>query len=210
MDLGQLFNQLIRIEGLDIWNGLSHVGCNRAAYAETLIVFCRELSRKTADAALFLKQENWKDYAGTVHALKGGLAGVGAWKIAQEAWELEDAAWKGDFKTCHERSDGVFKKILDFDNSLHSTVLFTREAPPKENVTLAYLSEKLKALQCACSSGKSKEAEIIAKELGTKTFDAQADAMTESICEFTESLDYDLVIKGIDAWFSRYKDTDPA
>jgi HPt (histidine-containing phosphotransfer) domain-containing protein len=210
MDLGQLFSQLIRIEGLDIWKGLSHVGCNRAAYAETLKVFCGELGKKTAAAALFLEQENWKDYTGTVHALKGGLAGIGAWEIAQEAWKLEDAAWKKDYKVCHEQTDGVIRKMLEFDSALRSTELFSREAPPKEKVPLVYLTEKFNALHCACSSGNSKDAETLAKELETKTFDAQTDSMIESICEFTESLDYDLVMKNIDAWLSRYMVTDPA
>jgi len=210
MDMGQLFKQLIRIEGLDIWKGLSHVGCNRAAYTETLKAFCRELSRKTADAALFLEQENWKDYAGTVHALKGGLAGIGAWIIAQEAWELEDAAWKGNYKVCHEQSGGVFRKMLEFDRALRSTVLFNREALPKENASLMYLTEKFHALHLACSSGNSTDVEALVKELETKTFDAQTDSIIESICEFAESLDYDLVMKGIDTWFSQSMVTNPA
>ncbi|MDR2702025.1 MAG: Hpt domain-containing protein [Spirochaetaceae bacterium] len=210
MDLGQLFNQLIRIEGLDIWSGLSHVGCSRIAYVETLRVFCMELGKKTAAAALFLERENWKEYATTVHALKGGLAGIGAWKIAQETWYLEDASWKGNYKFCHEQTDGVLKKILEFDIALRSTILFNREEMPKENAPLVYLIEKLNALHLACSSGNSTDAEALVKELETKTFDAETDAMIAAVCEFVESLDYDLVIKSLDAWLSQYAVTDPA
>jgi HPt (histidine-containing phosphotransfer) domain-containing protein len=210
MDLGQLFNQLILIEGLDIWNGLSHVACNRAAYAETLTVFCRELGKKTAEAALFLEQENWKDYVTTVHALKGGLAGIGAWKITEEIWELEEAAGKGDYNVCHKHTGGVIKKILEFDSALKSTVLFNREKPPKENVPLEFITKKLNALRRACFSGNSTDAEALVRELETKTFDAQTDAMIETVCESVESLDYDLVIKSLDSWLSQYSITDPA
>jgi len=210
MDMGQLFKQLIRIGGLDIWKGLSHVGCNRAAYTETLKAFCRELNGKTADAALFLEEENWKDYTGAVHALKGGLAGIGAWKIAQEARELEDAAWKGNYEICHEQTGGVLRKILEFDSALRSTVLFNREAQTKENASLVYLAEKLHALYLACSTGNSVDADALVKELETKTFDPQTDSMIVSICEFAESLDYDLVMKGIDAWLSQSMVTNPA
>jgi HPt (histidine-containing phosphotransfer) domain-containing protein len=210
MDLGQLFSQLIHIEGLDIWNGLSHVGCNRAAYADTLKVFSRELDKKTAAAALFLEQKNWKDYAAAIHAIRGGLAGIGAWEIAREAWKLEDAAWKGNYKACHKYTEGVLKKMLELDSALRSTVLFRREELPKENVPLAYLTKKLNALHWACSSGSSTEAEALVRELEAKTFDAETDAMIETVCESVESLDYDLVIKSLDSWLSRYMIADPA
>jgi HPt (histidine-containing phosphotransfer) domain-containing protein len=211
MDLGKLFSQLIRIDGLDIWNGLSHVGCNRTAYIETLKVFCRELEKKTAAAASLLEKESWKDYTITIHALKGGLAGIGAWEIAREAWELEDAAWKRNYQACHEQTDGLLKKILELGIALRSTDLFNRDDLPKEkeNVPLAYLTEKLNALHWACFSGNSIAAEAIVRELETKTFDEETDVVIETICESVGNLDYDLVIKDLDTCLSRLMAANP-
>jgi len=210
MDLELLFSQLIRIDGLDIWNGLSHVGCNRTVYADTLKLFCIEVERKTAAALDMMEQKNWKEYATTVHGIKGGFSGIGAWKIEEQAKQLENAAWKKEYAFCQEHTAEVCKTMVNFVAALRATVLFHRVAQQKETAPLSYLAEKFNALHWACFSGNCTEAEVIAGELETKTFDPETDALVETICGHVENLDYDLALKDLDLWLSRYLVEKPA
>jgi len=200
MDLNLLFNQLILIDDLDIWEGLSHVGCNRAVYAETLRLFCVDVEKRTLAANGFLENENWKGFTTAVHALKGGFLGIGAWKIARQALELENAAWKKHYHICREQSKEVFKIMTEFVIDLKAAGLFQREEQPKEKASLAFFSEKLRGLRLACSTGNCANADSIARELRTKTFDEKTDALAETLCGYIENVDYNLAIKDIDLW----------
>lgn len=203
MELNQLFNRLILIDNLDIWEGLSHVGCNRSVYAETLRLFCVDVEKRTLAAKGFLEDENWKDYTTSVHALKGGFSSLGAWKIARQAMELENAAWKKNYQICREQSKEIFAIMQAFVIALRDTGLFQREEQPKEKASPAFFAEKLKDLRLACATGNCANADSIIKELRSKTFDEKTDALAEKLCDFTENVDYDLAIKDIDLWLSR-------
>ena len=192
-----LFSQLREIEGLDIWQGLAHTGC-REVYAHTLRLFCGELEQKIAAAQKLLDQENWKDYTTFVHALKGGLAGTGAWLLARKALLLEDASRRGDYALCREQSPAAFGEMSGFAASLKATALFAKETGPREKVAAAFLEQKLAELYRCCSLGDSAGAGAIIRELRTKTGGEALDALAEKVCGFAENLDYDLVMETLE------------
>lgn len=195
MDLPRVFSQLIRINSLDIWEGLAHVGCSQAVYAEALRNFCRDLEIKCTDLKEFLQNEDWKDYTAAVHAIKGGLAGIGAWELSQKTKELEDAARKDDYGFCREKSDEVLKSMEQFTGTLRSTALFEEEAVDRELVSVDYLEKRLNELYQFCSFGNSAEADTLARELRTKTFGEETDNIVDTICTHVENLDYHLVLQ---------------
>ncbi|MDR2553037.1 MAG: Hpt domain-containing protein [Treponema sp.] len=199
MDLSLLYHELIRIDGLDIWEGLSHVGGDRQVYAGALRLFCGEAAKKNAALAEALENDDWKAYAQAVHAVKGALAGVGAWELAQGAAEAEDACRRGDYQRCRDETGEIVGGINGFIAALKATVLFVRdEEPPREHANLVFLRKKLEDLKRACSTGSSGEADILGRELKTKTFDAATDALVEKICGYVENLDYDLALKAME------------
>ena len=195
MDLSQVFSELIRIDGLDIWEGLSHMCCNKEVYADALKTFCGDLEKKSASLAEFLKKENWKDYTATIHAIKGGLAGIGAWCLAQKAQELEFASRKVDYDFCRNKTAEVLNEIGVFAAALRSSALFTEEIITQEQVSVDYLEKKLNELYTLCSFGSSIEASALADELKTKTCGEEIDAMVDTICAHVENLDYHLVLQ---------------
>jgi len=195
MDMDHLYSQLIPIEGLDIWEGLVHVGCNREVYADALRLFCVDLENKIDSFVSLPEQENWKEYLAAVHAAKGGLAGIGAWKLNQKVRELEDAAKKGDYGFCRKASAEVFGELKKMISSIRSTGLFSKETKPREQVSGDFLEKKLKELYQVCSSGNSIEADALARELKTKTCGGETDALVETICNHVENLDYHLVLQ---------------
>ena len=198
MDLAQVFSQLIRINDLDIWEGLTHVGCNQEVYADALRLFCRDLEKKCTSVSEFLKNENWRDFAAAIHAIKGGLAGIGAWRLAQKAKELEDAAGKEDYGFCREISGKLLEDIDRFSEALKSSVLFEKGTIEREQVSLDYLEKKLSDLYLYCSFGNSTEAETLAKELKTKSFGEEIDTTIDTICTHVENLDYHLALQMLD------------
>jgi HPt (histidine-containing phosphotransfer) domain-containing protein len=200
MDLNLLFNQLILIDGLDVWEGLSHVGCNRAVYAGALRLFCVDVEKRTLAANGFLEKENWKEYASAVHSLKGGFSSLGAWKIARQALELEAAAREKKYAMCREQSKKAFAVMQAFAAALRAADLFRREENQKEKTSHAFLAKKLKSLRLACATGNCADADGIAKELRSKTVDKKTDTFLETICGYIENVDYDLAIKDIDVW----------
>jgi HPt (histidine-containing phosphotransfer) domain-containing protein len=202
MDLNRLFNQLIHIDQLDIWEGLSHTGCNRAVYADTLRLFCSDAEKRILAAYGFLENETWKEYTTAVHALKGGFASLGAWKIARQTLELENAAWEKKYQMCRKQSKPVFTLMKEFVAVLKATDLFNRDEQPKEKESLAFLAEKLRGLHKACSTGNCAIADSIAKELRSKTFDEKTDALAETLYGYVENVDYDLAIRDIDLWLN--------
>ena len=195
MDLTQVFSHLFRIDGLDIWEGLVHVGCNQEVYAEALRVFCSDLENKYSTLDGFLQKEKWKDYSATVHAIKGGLAGIGAWKLSQKVKELEDAAQMKDYKFCRENSGNVITSIGQFTSAIKSSALFAKEEIDREQVSLDYLRKMLNGLYVFCSSGNSVEADALVNELKTKTCSKETDAIVDMICAYVENLDYHLVLQ---------------
>ena len=195
MDLALVFSQLIRIKDLDIWEGLTHVGCKQEVYADALRLFYRDLEKKCTSVKEFLKNENWKDYAAAVHAIKGGLAGIGAWRLAQDAKELEDAAGKEDYGFCRETSGKLLEDMEKFSEALKSSALFETGTIEKEQVSLDFLEKKLSELYLYCSFGSSTEAEALAKELKTKSFGEEIDTIIDTICTHVENLDYHLALK---------------
>ena len=195
MDLSLVFSQLIRIDGLDIWDGLVHVGCSQEVYAEALRIFCRDLENKYNKLREFSQNENWKDYAAAVHAIKGGLAGIGAWKLSGTVKELEDAVLKDNFEFCREKTHVVITNIEQFTGALKSTVLFELEEIVMEQVPLTYMEKKLGEMYMYCSFGNSEEADALARELKTKTSGEEIDSIVDTVCTHVENLDYHLVLQ---------------
>ncbi|MDR1306295.1 MAG: Hpt domain-containing protein [Treponema sp.] len=198
MDLALLYSQLIGIEGLDMWEGLSHVGYDRKGYADALRLFCGEFEKNLGLAVSAAESDNWKDYTFALHAVKGLLAGIGAWELSRKALELESASREGNYEPCRRDSGAVFREMEALAGALRGTALFDgtggesrAEASPET------LAEKLRALAGACAAGNSAEAETLAEELRGKTFGPEADEFVESLCARVDALDYDRVLEAL-------------
>jgi len=190
-----IFSQLVRINDLNIWEGLTRVGCSQDVYADALRIFCRDLEKKCADLNEFVNDENWKEYASAVHAIKGGLAGIGAWRLAQQARDLDNAVQKKEYEFCRNKTEEVQKNLQQFADALRSGALFAEEKIEREKASSDFLEKKLNELYLYCSFGNSIEADALVKELRTKTYGGKTDIIVESICNHVENLDYHLVMQ---------------
>ncbi|MDR2211346.1 MAG: Hpt domain-containing protein [Spirochaetaceae bacterium] len=200
MDLGLLFRKLICIDGLDIWEGLSRVRCNRQAYADNLRLFCEDAAAQTAALGAALEGEVWQACAQAAHALKGILAGIGAWELSRMALALEESLRRGDREACHSGTGPALEEITGFIAAVRGALSAAGEKTKiRQRASVDFLEEKLGMLQRACSAGASREADSLAGELRARTFDDPAtDAFVEKLSVYVENLDYDLALKSIE------------
>lgn len=198
MNLSLLYSQLIGIDGLDMWEGLSHVGYNREEYADTLKLFCGEFEKKLVLAASSVETDNWKDYTFALHSAKGLLAGIGAWELAGKALELESASRNGDYELCRRNTGAILKEMEVFAGALRATALFDEpKEEPRTKASPDILKEKLQALAGACASGNTTGAETLVQELREKTFGAEIDEFVATLCTYVDTLDYDRVLEAL-------------
>jgi HPt (histidine-containing phosphotransfer) domain-containing protein len=195
MDLDRIFSQLIRMNGLNIWDGLVHVGCSKEVYADALKLFCRDLENKCDEIVKSLQNENWKNYTAALHAVKGGLAGIGALELSEKAKELENASRKEDYGFCKKHSSKVLEKLIQFIDNLKSSALFAETKIEREQVSIEYMQEKLSELYLYCSSGSSGKADALARELKTRTYGGEIDGIVNVVCTHVENLDYHLALQ---------------
>ena len=205
MDVDQLFSRLFRLKNLDIWEGLNYVGCNKEVYADILRLFLGDLEKKSAALEGFLKQEDWKKYYTEIHALKGGLAGIGAWELSEKAGRLEDAARKENYRFCLETSGEILEEMGEFAVTLKAALFSSEDTKqeksgsgeqyPRKQVSLDFLAERLNELYIFCSSGDSIKADALVNKLKNTTHSKDVDIFMNEIYTYVKNLDYDPVIK---------------
>jgi hypothetical protein len=86
-----LFEELKAVPGLDVGEGLAHIGGGRADYYRVLRQFCAGLDEGLAWIKTDLEKGDWKDYAIRLHAYKGVFAILGQNQLSEWAKKLEFA-----------------------------------------------------------------------------------------------------------------------
>jgi len=89
--------QDIQIDGLDISKGIERSGGKPEYYYETLATFLVDGYEHMRDIDRCLEAGNIKLFVTHIHALKSASANVGATKVSEAAYALEQAGLNGDF-----------------------------------------------------------------------------------------------------------------
>jgi signal transduction histidine kinase/DNA-binding response OmpR family regulator len=132
--------------------------------------------------------ENLQMFIINTHAMKSALANIGEKELSKFADELEQAAKEQNFST-------VTAKVPEFLNALH--ILIEKNTPkPQENAAnedVAYLREKLLAVQSACKVYDKKTAKKMLAELNEKNWSHKTKEMLEKIDEHILHSDFEAV-----------------
>jgi HPt (histidine-containing phosphotransfer) domain-containing protein len=86
----------IRIEGVDVYKGVSLSGGTVDFYYETLAAFLEDGYEKMEEIGRCLHAGNLPMFATHIHALKSASATIGADAVSEEAYALELAGHRGD------------------------------------------------------------------------------------------------------------------
>jgi CheY-like chemotaxis protein/anti-sigma regulatory factor (Ser/Thr protein kinase) len=198
-----LLSELDRIEGLDVWSGISGVGGAKRAYINILLQACSEMTGYVCAIRDAFEKYDWDDYAIRMHAMKSAFANIGAGKISRWALDLESASKNGDISKCEKETGPICDAMTEFHEALLKTSLIPAYDRRKKKIArdIVYIEEKLEKLKESCLDGMSDEADQIASELADTSFDEH---MEESLCEIrrqVNSYDYEIAVELIEALF---------
>jgi signal transduction histidine kinase/CheY-like chemotaxis protein len=183
------------IEGIDLAAGKERF-CDEDAYLQILHAYCVHtpiLLEKLKNVSA----ENLKDYAVTIHGIKGSSYGIFAMAVGKEAEALELAAMNGDLEIVEKKNDvfvGNVEKLLSDLNALLSD-LKTNEAdkpekPSPDDALLEKLLWTSKKFMLA-------EMEKIMAELESCKYRSGAD-LVSWLREQVDNLEYEAIQKRLE------------
>jgi CheY-like chemotaxis protein/anti-sigma regulatory factor (Ser/Thr protein kinase) len=137
-------------------------------------------------------EESLKAFIVNAHAMKSALANVGEKALSKFAGELEQAAREQNFSV-------VAAKAPEFLNALR--ILVEKAVPEQEEDSadedIAYLREKLLAVQSACESYDKKTAKKALAELDEKIWSHKTKKLLGKIAEHILHSDFEAVVANI-------------
>ena len=152
-----------KVDGLDITNGLRRFGGDKESYAAILQSFVTN-TRPLLEATKNVTKGSLKDYAITVHGIKGSCRGICAEAVGDMAENLEGAAKRGDigFVTSNNESfiTTATKLLVDIDGALNESAR-KQEKPKKAKPD----ADALTRLLAACKNFDTTKADEIVKEI---------------------------------------------
>lgn len=107
-------NFMSKLTGLDTGLGLTYCGGMEEIYYEILEEYCNQTLAEVLERTF--TDENWKDYAIHVHALKSTSLTIGAQTLSEEAKKLELAAKEGridEIRTSHAELLAHYRQVLE-------------------------------------------------------------------------------------------------
>jgi len=188
--------------GVDIEDGVQRYGLD--AYLQIIHSYVTHTSL-LLDKLRDLSEESLRDYAVTIHGIKGASYGISAFKVGDLAETMEKAAKSGDLAAVM-RDNGAFLEkasalieelsLLKRSSDDKSDAKEHRPAPDKDI---------LKELLNACSKYNINAIETAMAKLESFTYDSQSD-LVQWLEVQLENLEYDLMRKRLTDVLESYEE----
>lgn len=99
----------LRAAGINIEQGISYCG-DKEGLRDIVMIYHAEGSRRNSQLEQFFKDQDWKNYVITVHALKSNSKGIGANELAELALNLEMAGKENRIDYILEHHEELLEK----------------------------------------------------------------------------------------------------
>lgn len=99
----------LRQAGIDIQQGISYCG-DKEGLREIIMIYHAEGDKRSRQLAEFFRNQDWKNYVITVHALKSNSKGIGANELAELALNLEMAGKENRVDYILEHHEALLEK----------------------------------------------------------------------------------------------------
>ena len=151
------------IEGLDREKGLERFGGRMEIYLQVLRSFSVN-ARPLVEAIRDVSKDNLKDYAITVHGLKGSCWGVWAKVAGNKAEALENAAKAGDLDFVAANNQAFIEVMSELIANIEDAI--RQEAAPQDKLKKDKPDrEILSKILAACEDFNMTEADALIKEI---------------------------------------------
>jgi CheY-like chemotaxis protein/HPt (histidine-containing phosphotransfer) domain-containing protein len=191
----RILDELSKIEGLDIDQGLHYVADSFETYTSTLKRLSSGMEKGLALIRKSLEARDWNPYTVQVHAYKGIYATIGARRLSEWGRKLEMVSKGEDKRICLAETEGFCRALEAFNAALRRTSLFAEdEVPDKTETGAAELVPKIAELVKACEEGRSSSIKAVVKELESLRLSGASPAFEAALAEtlaLANSRDYD-------------------
>ncbi len=194
----QVPEQLAPLQGqkwLDLSQGIQNSG-SAEDYLPLLRIFYESLDEKAAEIDGFFEQENWKDYAIKVHALKSSARIIGASAFGEEAQLLENAGKSGDLAYIRRHHADFLARCRSFKAPLAEVfaadIEGQAEGPEADAALLDSVYEEMRA---AAEEMDCDALETIMEEMAEYRIPEQESERWEKLKAAAAQFDYDAIVK---------------
>lgn len=104
-----LYNQ----KGLDVKQALEYLG-DMDLYRSLLYDYYEDIDRKVDVIRQYVKERNAKEYTVEVHSMKSSSKMIGAFELADKAYELEQCGDREDWDTILAKTEGVLEEYISY------------------------------------------------------------------------------------------------
>ncbi|MCR5788807.1 MAG: response regulator [Lachnospiraceae bacterium] len=123
----------IRACGVDPEQGIQYCMGDRNFYKELLSEYIKDRQFKLSELAAYVKEEDLKDYAIRIHALKSTSKMIGALSLSEQARVLEEAAKEGDGETVRKKHPALLTAYEELLNAIEA--LSGEKEPEKKSAS---------------------------------------------------------------------------
>ncbi|MDR2659076.1 MAG: response regulator [Spirochaetaceae bacterium] len=189
----ELYRNLRAIDGLDVEEGLSHIGGDREGYRMVLRQFCSGLDKTINILHQFTQKEDWHNYAIRAHGVKGVMRAMGASEQGDFAAMLEQAGKAGDGNVCRENLEPFCQALSNLRNKLHEAGVMDNAPTPSDGEPLpetGSLFDTLNALKAVAVTGRVKDIDRAAAALSRFKTDAESGIAIKETLDMVAGFDY--------------------
>ncbi|MDR0527326.1 MAG: response regulator [Spirochaetaceae bacterium] len=192
------------IDEINIKEALSRLSGNKKIYKEMLVSFCRETSSIINDIRQLCKNQDWKNYAIKVHALKGMCSSIGAPELFDEAFALEKeakdaAAENRTSEKAINKTEALCLKTESLSQQISELGIFEDEDENKavRKIDRIVLVETLNMMRVAAAEalqgviGATDRLDALSREAERMRFSGSADEAMSGICSSINDFDYE-------------------
>jgi HPt (histidine-containing phosphotransfer) domain-containing protein len=183
--------EIIKIEEINTEIGLGRFQDKKDAYRMTMDMFQKKLPADCTQMAGFLAANDLENFAIAVHTMKSSLATIGAMRLSETAFELENASKNKETDFCQRRFPEFKEKLLSLYKKLSPLFGDGRKPREKKPGDMNHLRENAQKALAAVEAFDSDAGIEILKNLLSYDFGAEPNVLLENTLTALENFEYE-------------------
>ena len=196
-----------RIKGIDMEEGAIRHGSAKI-YVKILDIYARHIP-ELADKLRNPSPESLREYAITIHGIKGASLHVFAREMASRAEFLEQAAFEGNYTTVTANNGEFIEELEQLISDIKDALAAMAGPSAGKKTRMTPDTAQLRRLAALCKKYDSEGMEKTVLELGQFTYDKHGE-LVEWLAEQARNLEYDKItdrLENSEAWIKENPQT---
>jgi len=183
--------EIVKIEEINTEIGLGRFQDKKDAYRMTMDMFQKKIPAECDKLTGFLDAHDLENFAIAVHTMKSSLATIGAMRLSETAFELENASKNKEIDFCRRRFPEFREKLLSLYKKLSVICCDGQKPREKKPGDMSRLRENARKALAAVESFDSDAGIEIVENLLSYDFGAQTNMLLENALTALENFEYE-------------------